>query len=434
MSTPESRSEQSGYGTPSSSVGPHSSTDSPPLGLQSEELNIEAIRKAIREEVTRALQRQKRGVSVPVTIGIVLGTIAITLGSTIAVKKVYGDEPIPEPTPASRGIGSVPGLTNSEVPQLQGLPPHLQNPTFNQKPTNPVNPAEVSNNAPQSVAEKETKKVNPEKVFDNTATSGVRMIERLPQVEIDRLYPTAFGKLREDSRETLVVTPQTNNLLQEKDRFPDKVTIIRDDGGILQLQYILDVSESKDPNAVVRIVKNIDGSIRFFNVPDGTTILSPNDGFLIVQRSDIPDDARPSNGDADTYGVLIDFVGMGNQYRIGIVGSTTAKGGKPGYEQTAFVFKNLTRASITSLKELKEYNAKPIGTYGIKIKRGDSLLKVVNSSRNKSPVEVGIKIFSALKITDDQKARPIRNPFVQAEIEFLTLDGTFLLPQKKPVD
>jgi hypothetical protein len=179
MNTPEGRSEQPGYGTPPSNEGHHSPTDSPPLDLQSKGLTIEEIREAIREEVTGALKRQKRGVPVPVALGIGLGAVAIAVASTIAVGKVYGDEPIPEPTPASRGIDSVPGGTSfsndGSTPQLEGLLPHLQNPT-NQEPVNPVNPAKVSSNSenkPRSVAEQETKEVNPEEVFDPYAERGV---------------------------------------------------------------------------------------------------------------------------------------------------------------------------------------------------------------------------------------------------------------------
>lgn len=273
--------------------------------------------------------------------------------------------------------------------------------------------------------------------FENNTTKGIEPnITRVPREEIDRLYPT-FGKFRNDSKETTIIIPPPNS--EEKAR----TVIIREDGGILQLLYPLDLSESANPNAKAPFIKSIRGfsidealmkrgydTITFPEVPDGTTIRAPTDGFLMTMRTDVPDNARPPNDGADTSDVLIDFIGQGYQYRIGIVGFTTAKGGKPGYEQTALVFKNLTDGSTKPSIELAENNQKLIGTYGTSIKRGEPILRVVKPDRS-APVQVALTVFSALKTIDNERARPIRNPSVQTSIELITApDGTFILPQK----
>ena len=120
----------------------------------------------------------------------------------------------------------------------------------------------------------ETKQVNLKEVFDNTATKGViskRNIVRLPQEEIDRLYPDAFIN------------------------------------GILYLQYPIDLSNTLNPQAEISVthsyyaVRFADGTVgiydEFFfktvdpdNSLDGAVIRSlvPNGNVILTGKSNSP--------------------------------------------------------------------------------------------------------------------------------------------------
>lgn len=100
-------------------------------------------------------------------IALGVGGAALTISAVGAaiwgIKSASGsdsDSENPTAAASSEDVGSFPNSFNNDgsLPTLEGLPPNLEQPF-------------ASN--PQSVSEPETKKVNPEGMFDNTATKGV---------------------------------------------------------------------------------------------------------------------------------------------------------------------------------------------------------------------------------------------------------------------
>lgn len=277
-------------------------------------------------------------------------------------------------------------------------------------------------------------------VLNPTATEGAikpSMIERLPQKEIDKMYPDAFGKLAKDT--TVVgVPPKSGDAAVS-------VAVSNDQINTLQMEYPLDLSLSTKPNAEIQFTKRFAGGpqvvretfqgkgyydiVEFPDVPGGTKILAPVDGFLVISRDiDSTGNSRPSNGVADTSTVLVDFTTKdGYQYRIGIAGGTDL-GGDPRFAKTGFVFKSLIDAPIFS----KEDNKKLVGTYGKQIKKGETILEVIQPT-NGNPVEVALVIYSALKgrNTNEERATILNSPLALTNIEFFTDPaGKLLLPQR----
>lgn len=143
----------------------------------------------------RAKETRRKGGIVP---RLVAGALAIgALGSVgLGIKYVSSSEKNSQP-PSSQDIDSVPGGTSfnndGSVPEIERLSPLEQPKSINQ-----TNPPDVSdnntNNNPRSVSKGETQKVNPEEVFDNTATKGV-ITERNSVVMTPKQYQDTSPQL-----------------------------------------------------------------------------------------------------------------------------------------------------------------------------------------------------------------------------------------------
>ena len=240
--------------------------------------------------------------------------------------------------------------------------------------------------------------------FDNTASKGVigeATITRMSQAEIDKLFPTAFGKL-DDGKNTL------------------------------QMEFPLDLSASANPTANLSFGKDFGvtglfdeysafeekgyySAIGFKNVPGSTTINSPVDGMLTLSRSE--DVQKPDNG-SDFDIADIDFTDPnGNLYKIIINGDYSTKVGRE-----AFIFKSLTSLSLPIKKTID--NGKLISSESnpIEIKKGEPIMKVIESQG--SPIHVNF----GLAIARESKT----NKPIPANLElFTTQDNKLVAPSGK---
>lgn len=270
--------------------------------------------------------------------------------------------------------------------------------------------------------------------FSVTAERGVigeNTIVRLPQEEIDKLFPTAFGKLREDGDNTILTIPQpiSKSEREKAERagviVPDQQYEIREDKGTLQLQYPLDLSQSSDPNAQIPFAKSYGGliaadrlaslqkegyydTLEFQNVPKGTIVQAPLDGYLVISRTNgvRHDPNKVTNG-------FIDFQGPnGIIYRLLIYG---------GEGNDIFVFTPLLDAPEPNPGD----NHKPVGAYGIHVEKGQALFRTDSNLD-----EVGLKITMAIKGKVGEPPDG-RQPYVPTNLEMLpSLDGKLLTSQK----
>lgn len=217
--------------------------------------------------------------------------------------------------------------------------------------------------------------------FDNTAEKGVIGPSNtvvLSQEEINQLFPTAFGKLKENGNNTLREIPFSMSAEEKAARENAGGNIgikleIREDKGTLQLQNPLDLSKSSDPNANIPYTKEFSGGLptgnaldlekslqeqgfynqlKFQGVPQGTVIEAPVDGFLRVSTSD----GNKSVPGKITTG-FIDFQGPdGTIYNLWIFGS---KG------NSIFVLNPLLDAPERA----------DIGSYGTRVNKGQPLFE-----------------------------------------------------------
>lgn len=160
--------------------------------------------------------------------------------------------------------------------------------------------------------------------FDPTETHGVIGPENkviLPQQEINDLAPTPFEKRIENGADNVVVIPmlpQSEKIKQEKAgaKIPDVKYEIREDKGIVEIGWFLDLSKSSDPNAVIEYDTDFAGlpsstaedleeslkrqgffnTINFRKVPKGTIIRAPLPGNLSYDDSKSFIDWRDSDG------------------------------------------------------------------------------------------------------------------------------------------
>ena len=93
-----------------------------------------------------------RDLAIGALSGLVSGATVVVVQTLI--DRVSADEPIPEPTPASRGIDPF-GTNSFNDTRLEGLPPHLQS-------------------IGQPRAEADTKKVNPSKTVENSNPNPIK--------------------------------------------------------------------------------------------------------------------------------------------------------------------------------------------------------------------------------------------------------------------
>lgn len=247
-------------------------------------------------------------------------------------------------------------------------------------------------------------------IFDNSlaqAIIGNANLLEMPQDEINQQFPTAFEKL-DDGKNTL------------------------------QLQHILDISESTDPKAQLTLVKSFGGSsyaereqyknsgifdtFIFKNVPGRTIIQSPVDGYVIAS---VWPPVAP-NG-ADNQGVLIDFVAPnGNHYRI-IIGGSTKQDFDDGTtnQVTGYVFKSLIE--IPTFKP--DNNKQALGSYGIPIKRGKPILQLI-TSKDGSPIEEVVFTIAAARKGEIGKPVDMGQPSIPTNVElFSTPDRKLISPQ-----
>lgn len=270
-------------------------------------------------------------------------------------------------------------------------------------------------------------------VFDPTAIEGLitpSMIKYLPQAEIDRLYPTAFGKLREDGNNTIIQLRQPISELQrvkdlrEGGRIRDPFYEVREDKGTLQLQYGLNFSQSSDPKAKITLRRYFRGfeltdrvafkgaeqgfydTIEFMGVPKGTRVkIFFKGAFLTVNRS--------NNGKDGLYsGAFLDGQGPnGNIYHLAILGE---KG------NDIDVFRLLVKAS-----DINYWGKKPVGSYGLQVGADEEILEVTRDLD-----KLTVATFAAIK---GKVGEPpdFANPYVFTNLELISSDGHILSSSQK---
>lgn len=262
----------------------------------------------------------------------------------------------------------------------------------------------------------------PEVKFNPTAISGVTtpdMITILPQKEIDEIYPTAFGKLADSDSDHVISIPQPmseserTRQIQAGVKTPDLQYEIRKDKGTLQIQYPLDLSQSSDPNAKISFERAYGGFnavdrialqgkeyydwIGFKNVPKGAIIKAPLDGYFVISETN----GEKHESQKSTGGIIVFQAPNGNIYRLNI-------GGVSG--NNIFVFTPLLDAPDL----VSENNRTPVGTYGIKIQKGQALFQT-----NTRLDEVGFGILMAVKGKIGAPPEIMTQPFVPTTLELL---------------
>lgn len=249
--------------------------------------------------------------------------------------------------------------------------------------------------------------------FDNTKDKGVignNNIAKLSQAEIDKQFPSAFERLG-DGKNTL------------------------------QLQYPFDLSQSTDPNTKLTFTKSFSGSssaerqqyknrdfydmFTFQNVPGGTVIRSPVDGYLVIS---IDENNPPDLNWGNATDGFINFVAPnGNQYGITFFGATTKdlRDGRYGNTQTGYIFKSLVDAPTYKT----EYRKRVTGNYGIAVKKGEPILQLIQPPDNDTIGEVGFSIGPARQ-GEIGKSTDMGKPSIPTNIELLvTPDGKLISPQ-----
>jgi len=331
-----------------------------------------------------------------------VGTVLVLGGTAWGLNETFGDK---EPTPQTRSIDSVPGGTSNPAeggPQLEGLPPNLE-----QQP----------NNSDIKKTDEYLKKFFATvEIIEVPGVISESKLLRLPQAEIDRLYPTAFGKLSEAGK-TIISLSQPSPSKEMAERvgsLQDLSFEVGEDKNTLQFQNPLDLRLSSNPNAKIKFTKSYSGltqtdrdafqgkghydTYKFYSVPKGTIIQAPVDGFLVISKTN---GVIYSNSEKVMNGIIDFQAPNGNIYRLGIAGQRG---------NSIFLFKPLLDAP-----ELKpEYNHKPVGSYGAPIKRGQPLFEPTT--------ELDQLTFIMWVATKGEIGKPpqlITNPFVPTNIEFL---------------
>lgn len=345
----------------------------PKPDVRSVPLPPERPRKSLHERLARALRNR-------LVQRLALATAVMVGGPAVYHHINY--EPEVTPSAMVRDVRSVPGLYwdlgRSAVEDLSRR--------FNKEAVVPV----------------------PSDVFDNSVKEGVigeSNIERVPQDEVIQQFPTAFEKL-EDGKNTL------------------------------QFEYLLDIRTSTNPTAQITYEKSFSGSsfeerqrykdkniydtFSFKNVPGGTIIRSPVDGYLTLS---VWPPIDPTG--ADNQGALIDFVAPnGNQYRLSIYGVTNFQEGNSNIN-TAYVF-----ISLTDAPALKPENNRQVkGTYGIPVKKGHPILQLIQTAGNNPIEEVGFRIGAA---REGEVGKPIDmgRHSIPTDVElFLTPEGKLISPK-----
>ena len=251
----------------------------------------------------------------------------------------------------------------------------------------------------------ETKEVKPEEVFDNTAIKGVikpSMIVRLPQEEIDRQFPSAFGKLREDSRTIVTISQGVSKEIKDMRpdvTFSDLLFEVGPDKNTLQFQYPLDLRPSSNPNAKIQFKKSYSAFTQtdydafknegyydtydFYNIPKETIIRMPVGGYLV----------RNIEGEVFMYFKAPN----GNTYSLQMVGTT---------ENRVVSLKPLVDVPI----RIPEFNGKPIGTIGYFAPTGKPAFQTTEKLD-----ELSFRILSAVKA----KGEPVQAGNVTSETVYL---------------
>jgi hypothetical protein len=230
--------------------------------------------------------------------------------------------------------------------------------------------------------------------FDNAASHeviGGITIEEMPQEQIDKLFPDAFEKLN-DGKNTI------------------------------QLEYPIDVMSSVNPDAVISLTKTFSGvnweqtqnfedkgyynTFQFSEVPGGTMMLSPVDGYVTTAIAEIP---PKSNDKADINALIIDFEAEnGNHYHLVITGGTP---------EIVYAFKNILGAP---LYEPQDATTKPLGAYGIFVKKGEPISQIVCAET----VNVGLIV---------NEGKYSESLYLPTNIEFFsTPEGKLISPSNNP--
>lgn len=263
---------------------------------------------------------------------------------------------------------------------------------------------------PDKVADWFTSKNEVPLTFDNNAVEGVigpNNIVKIPQAEIDRLFPTPFEKIGDHSTIQILypidISTSTN---------PDR-----------QIEYKRSSNEGNTPESdVILEEKGFYNIFETLNVPPGSILKAPLDGMLSVSTSS---GTSPVN-DHDYGGASIIFkTEDGKTFALAISGGLR-KGGDD-------VFKSLTTAPAIGWKMSVE-ERKALGNKRIPIKRGDPILQVANeamiaffiTSQDIPDISQGKEIINA----DGTKSILVPNP-PPTNLELIaTPKGEILTPGK----
>lgn len=306
---------------------------------------------------------------------------------------------------------------------------------------NPLGIPVTKNTEPETKPQTETTKATLDEAIENIATKGVvkeSMIERLPQKEIYGLFPDAFAKLRSPNGSNIITLPFKPTYEEHVSGHgkPDIQVEVGGGKNTLQLEYPLDLRQSADPNAEITVTKTFTGqeprvrekfqgegyydTLHFGNVPNGTIIRLPLDGFTSLFESNTEDPDKTPGNTIDT------AAPNGDYYKLSITAyeESTVDLPDPRNAQRASVLEDLADTPLSDLRS-RHY---PIGSYGKQSFRGSPVLKV-NSPEGK-PVEIVLQLLTALKKKGGKTpvfSDAYETPFVLTNLELLTTpEGKFI--------
>jgi len=364
------------------------SLDSRPLSKNeyANQKDVETSNSGIETLATKAVNFFGSHKRIITTVGAI--TIAVGVPAGIFLPKVFASED--KPTPTEETIGSVSGGTSIDKYNQQVVP------TEQQKPGG-------------------------EALFDNTEKKWIK-IRRIPQEEIDRMFPDAFGKLGDESTKTIITLEQPNRTLSPRQYEVDDKT-----KNTIQFQSFIDLRDSDDPSVQLEVEKSYNGQIaadfeRFKDqeyydtfifrnpdgkIPKGTRIKMPLEGFGTYRnyRS-----SRTSETGGDFF---IDFQNPqnGNIYKIQIWGTG----------ENEDVFKLLLLMPERMPQLVSKCNYMAIGSCGSLLKRGQLVLEA-----NTDLHEIGLKVVLAVKGEIGEPLQLQQNPRVITNAELISLNGEIL--------
>lgn len=146
------------------------SANFPPFDPQKENLSEKDRERA--DDIFKGVLKDQTGkISTPTSVGLGVTGGILTLGGG-GIGYVLVTDAFPKSSPHNIDIEPVSGTgfsADGSVPEINGLPPHLQLPTAQPTPEPTIKTEQL--NTTNAKAVPENKKINPEEVFDNTKTN-----------------------------------------------------------------------------------------------------------------------------------------------------------------------------------------------------------------------------------------------------------------------